>query len=491
MTQEQYENEEMMAEMQQEFAPKAKKTPVKINTVEEVEESREESNETYIQESAQTLLQLVHNKELFVRYFPLMSKELFEEKTDILLFMDIEGYYQDYKTIPNLSEINMLIKGNNFSHVFKPLTDLWNTEFLETQIRHLIEYGRMRGAMEDSITMLSDMNYGGIHQRMTEALDVDFNDDIGVSAYDIDSIFDDITSSKKFLPTGWATLDDMLGGGVQIPSLNYFIAKSGGGKSVSLINMAYSFIKQGRDVLYVSLELSGNEIMNRFYTHMMKQETKDFDRDSIKRKLVSNVESNYGEFISVFKQPGSLSSLELESIVRKYINTHDGRVPIIIIDYAGLMRANNFHPQMAVFEKDKAISEELRAVATLFDTVVWTVEQFNRTGLGDKEANEVSEENVQGGISKLQTCDNMFAMIPSSASRDVNIIQCKVFKARNAPIAGKYFQFLVDWSTLTFKDNKSVLQQNELTLIKKDKTEKKPRVRNKPSGAMLRGKKAS
>ena len=441
-----------------------------------------------INDGAQPILQLVHNKELFTRYFPLLQKGLFEEKTDIILFQDISDYYTEYKTIPNLSEINQMVKENGFTHKFDKINEFWSTEYLEDQTRHLIEYGNMKLAMEDSIEMLTDNNYGGIHERMKEALDIDFNDELGVSAYDIDDIFKDITSAKKYLPTGWATLDDMLCGGVQIPSLNYFIAKSGGGKSVTLINMAYSFVKQGRDVLYVSLELSGNEIMNRYYTHMMKQTTKQFTINGIKTKLMADVERGYGEFVSVFKQPGSMSSLELEVMVRKYINTHDGRVPIIIVDYAGLMKANNFHPQMAAFEKDKAISEELRGVATLFDTVVWTVEQFNRTGLGDKEANEVSEENIQGGISKLQTCDNMFAMIPSSVSRDINVINCKVFKARNAPIAGRYFSFLVDWDSLSFKDNPN--SQPVVNLHKKTEEMKPLRERKKPNGAILRGKRA-
>ena len=121
-----------------------------------------------------------------------------------------------------------------------------------------------------------------------------------------------------------------------------------------------------------------------------------------------------------------------------------------MVDYGGLMLPNNFHPQMASFEKDKAISEELRGIATMFNTVVWTVEQFNRTGAG--ENTEVSEENLQGGISKIQTCDNMFAMIPMSTSREVGNIRCKVFKARNAPCAGHYFNWSVDWNTLSFND---------------------------------------
>ncbi len=472
---------EALQEMQ-----KAHKQPI---TTAELKVNMEDVRAVNIKETAEPLLQLLHNQELFVKYFPLLSKDLYTEKTDILLFNDIAYFYDEYKTIPNISEINQMIKDDQFSHRYEVPTEFWNTEYLEDQTRHTIEYGRVRIAMEDSIEMLTDQNYGGIHNAFKEALDVDFNDSLGTSVYDIDDIFEDITSAKKYLPTGWATLDDMLGGGVQIPSLNYFIAKSGGGKSVTLINMAHSFVKQGRDVLYVSLELSGNEIMNRYYTHLMKQKTKDFNVNSIKKKLLKGAEAGHGEFVSMFKQPGSLSSLELESMVRKYINTHDGRVPIIIVDYAGLMKANNFHPQMAVFEKDKAISEELRAVATLFDTVVWTVEQFNRTGLGDKEANEVSEENVQGGISKLQTCDNMFAMIPSSVSRDINVINCKVFKARNAPIAGRYFSFLVDWDSLSFKDNPN--SQPAVNLHKKkDETfterKDKPKRSGRPNGNSLK-----
>jgi len=393
----------------------------------------------------ENLLQLLNNKDLFVKFFPLLNKDLFETAADRVLFTIVDEIYTTYKTVPKLSEINQLSDTE-----IKPVVEQWSEAFLEDETKHFIENNTMRLAMENSIEMLDDNNYSGIVKTMQDATNIDFGETLGTSIYDLVDIYAEMMTTKKLLPTGWKTLDEKLGGGVQIPSLNYFVAKSGFGKSITLVNLAANIVKQGRDVLYITLELSDMEVLKRYIQRSTATSTKDFDLKLLLEKVKSSVLNGDGEFTSLFKQPGTLSSLELENIVEKYIATHDGKVPIIMVDYGGLMKPNNFYPQMPSFEKDKYISEELRGVATKFNTVVWNVEQFNRTASGEND--EPSEENLQGGISKVQTCDNMIAMIPNNKSRELGFIRCKVFKARNAPCAGQYFDWKVHWETLWFED---------------------------------------
>ena len=389
--------------------------------------------------------QLLLNPEIFIKYMPHLQSSYFEDKKNIILVNTIHEYCAEYDDIPTYSKLEHM-SGIKINQV----KDKWDTKFLEKDTSEFIANMKMKSAIEDSIELLDGANYTEIQKVVKEATDLPFNNDVkGMSVYDIENIFDDLTAENKKLPTGWKTLDTMLNGGVTIPSLNYFVAKSGYGKSISLINLAHNFIKQGRDVIYITLELDEKTVMRRYFQHSVKLTENEF-ADS-KNKIISHLTSNpkYGKFSTQYYGSGTLSSFDVENIISKYIQIEE-ITPIIILDYAGLMKPNSSSHNIASFEKDKLISEELRNIAVKYDTVVWTVEQFNRSGAGEND--DVSEENIQGGLSKVQTCDNMFAMIPNNASKELGIIKCKIFKARNANCAGQYFTLKTDFTTLTFSD---------------------------------------
>ena len=148
--------------------------------------------------------------------------------------------------------------------------------------------------------------------------------------------------------------------------------------SVGLINLSWNYIQQGKDVIYISLELKEAKIMKRYITHSTKIQTHEIPNREmdIFNHLKKCDEKGYGRFTVHFYQPNTLTAMKLELFVRNYIQKY-GTVPVIIVDYAGLMIPNGKGWQ-GMFERDKYVSEELRGVATLFDTVIWTADQYNR-----------------------------------------------------------------------------------------------------------------
>ena len=404
--------------------------------------------------------QILLNPKIFVKYMPHLKKSYFEAKKNMIIIDVIHNYCDEYEDIPTYSKIE-LSSGFKINKV----KDKWDTQYLEQQVSRFIANMKMKCAIEDSIELLDDENYTEIEKVVSEATDLPFNNDVkGMSVYDIENIFDDLTAENKKLPTGWKNLDTLLNGGVVIPSLNYFVAKSGYGKSISLINLAHNFIKQGKDVIYITLELDEKTVMRRYFQHSVKITENDFANS--KNKIIAHLTSNpeYGKFSTQYYGSGTLSSFDVENIINKYIQIEE-ITPIVMLDYAGLMKPNSSSHNITPFEKDKSISEELRNVAVKYDTVVWTVEQFNRSGAGEND--DVSEENIQGGLSKVQTCDNMFAMIPNNVSKELGIINCKIFKARSSNCAGQYFKLQIDWTTLTFSEYKDAISS-----LKTDKVSK-------------------
>ena len=149
--------------------------------------------------------------------------------------------------------------------------------------------------------------------------------------------------------------------------------------SIGLINLSWNYIQQGKDVVYISLELKEAKIMKRYITHSAKIPTHEIpNRETdIYMHLKKCDERGYGRFTVHFYQPNTLSAMKLELFIRNYIQKY-GTVPIIILDYAGLMIPNGKGWQ-GMFERDKYVSEELRGVCTLFNTVCWTADQYNRS----------------------------------------------------------------------------------------------------------------
>lgn len=212
------------------------------------------------------------------------------------------------------------------------------------------------------------LSYDGLHTKYLKEYNV--GDQIKKS----DNTIDTITRISKYSDRD--KLYDL-----QVASDTHLYQTSDGlihHNSVGLINLSWNYIQQGRDVLYVSLELKEAKIMKRYITHSTKIPMHEIpNRESdIFLHLRKCEEKGYGRFTVEFFQPNTLNAMKLELFVRNYIQ-HYGTVPIIIVDYAGLMVPNGKGWQ-GMFERDKYVSEELRGVATLHDTVCWTADQYNR-----------------------------------------------------------------------------------------------------------------
>lgn len=344
---------------------------------------RDESKLIDIEDKERILLaQLLNNNELFIKGITFLDKDFFESKVNKLIVGFIKDYYDNYKSIPPEDAILIELGLDNTRADWLDIKKQWPTAYLEDYLNAFIKNMSMKTAIEESIELLSAEDYGTIEKKIKDAVNVDIDVKLGMTINnDKDSfrtLFGMLTSEEATIPTGWENVDAKLEGGVTVPSLNYILAKSGGGKSIGLINLSWNYIQQGKDVIYISLELKEAKIIKRYITHSAKIPTYDIPNKEMEiyNHIKKCDEKGYGRFTVHFYQPNTLSAMKLELFVRNYIQKY-GTVPIIILDYAGLMIPNGKGWQ-GMFERDKYVSEELRGVATLFDTVIWTADQYNR-----------------------------------------------------------------------------------------------------------------
>lgn len=349
------------------------------------------------------LSQLLNNDELFIKAIAFLDKNYFESKINKLIVKFMISYYDTYKSVPPSDAILMELDMDETRSDWLDIKKQWPTAYLEDYLNSFIKNMSMKNAIEDSIELLETEDYGTIEKKIKDAVSIDIDTKLGVTiSSDKDSfrdLFSMLTSKEMTIPTGWVNVDEKLDGGVNIPSLNYLLAKSGGGKSIGLINLSWNYVQQGKDVVYISLELKEEKIMKRYITHAAKIPTHDIPNKEaeIYNHLKKCDQKGYGRFTVHFYQPNTLSSMKLELFIRSYVQKY-GVVPIIILDYAGLMIPNGKGWQ-GMFERDKYVSEELRGVATLFNTVVWTADQYNRCiAFGEQVETPEGKKNIEDVI---------------------------------------------------------------------------------------------
>jgi len=354
------------------------------------------------------LAQLLNNKDLFIKGVAFLDKKFFESKVNKLIVEFIKDYYETYKSIPPEDAILVELGLDDVKSNWLDIDKIWPTQYLEDHLNAFIKNMSMKSAIEDSIELLAEEDYGTIEKKIKDAVNVDIDVNLGVS-FDSNkdsfkALFEMLTSNEETISTGWENVDEKLDGGVNIPSLNYVLGKSGGGKSVALINLSWNYVQMGRDVVYISLELKEPKIMKRYITHSTKIHGRDIPKKEVElyNHLKKCDAKGYGRFTVHFYQPNTLNSNKLELFIRNYIQKY-GTTPIIIVDYAGLMVPNGKNWQ-GLFERDKYVSEELRGVATLYNTVVWTADQYNRCC----EINELVETTAgKTAIGKLKKGDTI------------------------------------------------------------------------------------
>jgi len=180
------------------------------------------------------LSQLFNNHDLFIKGIAYLEKGFFESKVNKLIVDFIKKYYEKYKSIPPedavLIDLGLDDTRTDWLDIKKP----WPNAYLEDYLNAFIKNMSMKSAIEDSIELLSEEDYGTIEKKIKEAVNVDIDVKLGVTidkdAESFKSLFEMITSKESTIATGWENLDEKLDGGVTVPSLNYMLAKSGGGK---------------------------------------------------------------------------------------------------------------------------------------------------------------------------------------------------------------------------------------------------------------------
>jgi KaiC/GvpD/RAD55 family RecA-like ATPase len=245
-------------------------------------------------------------------------------------------------------------------------------------------------------------------------------------------------------------MDKILYGGFSRGELNIFAGGSGSGKSLVMMNIALSWLQAGLSGVYISLELS--EELCALRTDAMlagmstKEIRKDIDQTELKVKLVSKKAGQY----RIKALPAQSNINDIRSYIKEVQVQTGLKVDFIMCDYLDLLMpvSAKVSPN-DLFVKDKYVSEELRNLAKELNVLFVTASQLNRSAV---EEIEFDHSHISGGISKINTADNVFGIFTSRAMRERGKYQIQCMKSRSSTGVGMKIDLDYNIETMRITD---------------------------------------
>lgn len=341
------------------------------------------------------LSSLVFDDDYTRKVLPYLKKEYFQQTGDQVLFHIIRDHYVKYNKPPSIPMLRVELDNSELietayedatrvlSEVENPHADL---EWLVDNTEKFCQERAFMNALQKSSTLLQDSTdqYGKALVLMQDALSVTFNNHIGHDYIeDVEERFQRYHEKKDHLPCDLEIFNTVTKGGFREKSLTLFLAPTGVGKSLALCHMAASFLVTGKNVLYITLEMSEQQVAERIDANLLDIPYDQLDKiertgfmarvNRLKKKSIGKLIIH--EYPAHQAHSGHFRHLINELRIKK------GFLPdAIIVDYLGICASASSSKNDSMFDRGKRIAEEIRGLAQEFKCRAFSAVQVNREG---------------------------------------------------------------------------------------------------------------
>ena len=394
---------------------------------------------------------MLSDAESFIRCQAVFDPDSFDRRLKVPAEF-LNNYVADHNALPTLDMINAVseLHGDN---KFKDVGDLQESHYdwLLQEFETFCKHKALEAAILKSADLLENGEYGACEDLVKKAVQIGLQKDLGTNYFaDPRARLEGIKSSNGQVSTGWPAMDRKLFGGFNRGELNIFAGGSGAGKSLFLANIGVNMAEKGLNVIYLTLELAESLVSMRLdsmTTGIASRDVfKNIDEVEMKVKMIGKKSGA----IQVKYMPSGKTANDVRSYIKEYEIKTGKKVDVLLIDYLDLlMPASTKVSAENLFIKDKYVSEELRNLAMELNTVFVTAAQLNR---GAVEEIEFDHSHISGGLSKIQTADNVFGIFTSRAMRERGRYQLQLMKTRNSGGVGQKIDLAFDLDTLRIFD---------------------------------------
>ena len=360
----------------------------------------------------------------------------------------IKDYVEEHNALPTFDMVNAAtdsdlkdpgqLQENHYD---------WLLQDFETFSKHKA----LESAILKSADLLEKGQYGACEDLVKQAVQIGLQKDLGTDYFaDPRGRLEGIKDKNGQVSTGWPALDKKLFGGFNRGELNIFAGGSGSGKSLFLANLGVNWCLLGMNVLYLTFELSEALVSMRVDSMTTDIASRDIFKsiDDVEMK-VKMIGKKAGAF-QVKYMPTGKNANDLRAYIKEYEIKTGRKLDVVLVDYLDLMHPNAVKISAEnLFVKDKYVSEELRNLAMELNTVFVTASQLNRSSV---EEIEFDHSHISGGISKINTADNLIGIFTSRAMRERGRYQIQLMKTRSSSGVGQKIDLEFDVDSLRIRD---------------------------------------
>ena len=425
-----------------------------------------------------TLGQLLSNEDYARKVMPHMKIDYFSDKTERIVFEEIQKFVQRYNALPTKDTLEIEIdtrrdlNEDDIKRVLIAVRELSvdddvNFEWLVETTEKFCKDKAVYNAIVEGISIIDgkDKNRGAdaIPSILTDALAVGFDNRVGHDyLLDSEERFEYYHTVEEKIPFDLEFFNKITKGGLPPKTLNIALAGTGVGKSLFMCHVAANCLSQGKNVLYITLEMAEERIAERIDANLMNismEDLYDLPKQMFDSKIDKIIKSTNGQLIVKEYPTAAAHTNHFRGLIKELAIKKSFKPDIIFVDYLNICASSRLKGAANVnsYTYIKSIAEELRGLAVETNVPIMSATQTNRSGFSNSD---VGLEDTAESFGLPATADLMFALISNEELDALNQIAVKQLKNRyNDPTANKRFVIGVDRAKMRLFDVKLSEQQ--------------------------------
>ena len=423
------------------------------------------------------LSNLVYNEKYARKVLPFIKSEYFTDRANKIIFLEIHEYIMQYETLPSLNAVAIEcqertdLNEDQFKECIEVLNVLsddsadydWLVDTTEKWCQERAIYLSLMESVKIADGQDSKRDKGAIPQILSEALGVSFDQHVGHDyVSDAQSRYEFYHRHEDKIPFDLSFFNKITKGGLPNKTLNIALAGTGVGKSLFMCHCAAAALLQGKNVLYITLEMAEEKIAERIDANLLNipiQKLADLPKSMFDKKIRTLSNKTKGKLIIKEYPTASAHVGHFKSLVSDLALKRSVRPDIIFIDYLNICASQRYKGSIVnSYTYVKAIAEELRGLAVECNVPIVSATQTTRAGFGSTDV-DLTDTSESFGLPA--TADLMFALISTEELEGMNQIMVKQLKNRyNDPTMNKRFCVGIDRAKMKLYDVEESAQED-------------------------------
>ena len=425
-----------------------------------------------------TLTNLVYNEDYARKVLPFLKVDYFSDKTERVVFEEIQKFAEKYNALPNKTSLQVELESrkdlneDDYKRVLSVIKELKkdddvNFEWLVETTEQFCKDKAVYNAIVDGIAIIDgkDKKRGvdALPTILTDALAVGFDNRVGHDyLHDTDARYEFYHKVEEKIPFDLEFFNRITKGGLPQKTLNIVLAGTGVGKSLFMCHVASNCLNQGRNVLYITLEMAEERIAERIDANLMNisiDDLHELPKQMFDDKIASIAKKTNGQLVIKEYPTASAHSNHFRGLIKELAIKKSFKPDIIFVDYLNICASSRFKANGNVnsYMYIKAIAEELRGLAVETNVPIMSATQTTRSGFSNSD---IGLEDTSESFGLPATADLMFALISNEELDELNQIAVKQLKNRyNDPTTNKRFVIGVDRAKMKLYDVEGAEQE--------------------------------